>query len=229
MSGSGRQGGPGDATRQRGRSIDELERRLRDALAALGGCTEILRRRPAHAPVPPEVRDVLERRVEELEKLLAELLEISRDLVAQLRAERRRAASGLPSASSIALAARRPSGRRVLIVDDERDAAAALAQLLEADGYRTLTAHDGTAALEAAEGFQPHMALLDLQLPRMDGYEVARRLRANGCRTVLIAVTGCLEDDDKLRDAGFDHLLTKPIDFSRLSLLLSGGGGGPAD
>ncbi len=106
-------------------------------------------------------------------------------------------------------------GRRVLLVDDNMDAAESLAMLLQLSGHETATAHSGLAALEVAQTFRPDIVFLDIGLPAgMDGYEVARRLRADPhtANAVLVALTGWGSDDDKRKstEAGFDFHLTKP-------------------
>jgi PAS domain S-box-containing protein len=113
-----------------------------------------------------------------------------------------------------ARAPRRP--RRVLIVDDNQDAAESLALLLQLRGHDVRTALDGPGGLEAADAFGPEVVLLDIGLPGMDGYEVARQLRQRpaGRATMLVAVTGYGGDEDRRRsrEAGFDHHLVKPTD-----------------
>jgi PAS domain S-box-containing protein len=105
---------------------------------------------------------------------------------------------------------------RVLVVDDNVDAADSLAQLLSIAGYQIRVAYDGRTALEIAGTFQPGVALLDIGLPELDGYELARRLRTYswGHRLRLIALTGWGLTDDvrKSREAGFDEHFTKPAD-----------------
>lgn len=115
--------------------------------------------------------------------------------------------------------------RRVLIVDDNIDGARLLARILDAGGHLTTLAHDGVQALAIARGAQPDAILLDIGLPGMDGYEVARRLRqTEGLqRVLLIAVTGYGQDRDRARsiDAGFDYHLVKPVDVSSIRELIA--------
>jgi len=115
--------------------------------------------------------------------------------------------------------------RRILIVDDNRDAAASMAMILELMGHQVQTAHDGLAALEAAAAFWPDVILLDIGLPRLNGYEVAREVRQQpwGGQVILIAVTGWGQEEDKRRalEAGCDYHLTKPIDPDGLAKLLA--------
>ena len=101
------------------------------------------------------------------------------------------------------------------MVDDNRDAANALAEALEHSGHDVRVAYDGPAALRAAAEFQPRLALLDLGLPELDGYEVARRLRQSrpDDPLLLVAITGYGQDADRKRSAqaGFDRHLVKPV------------------
>ena len=107
---------------------------------------------------------------------------------------------------------------RVLIVDDNQDAAEMLAFALEAYGYVTRVAHDGLEALNVADEFVPELAVLDIGLPVMDGYEVARRLKQRFPKVSLVALTGYGQVDDarRAREAGFDEHLVKPVDLDRL-------------
>ncbi len=109
---------------------------------------------------------------------------------------------------------------RVLIVDDEGDVADSLQQLLKALGHEVQVAANGSAALDRVQTFKPEIALLDLGLPGMDGYKLARRLRDELPEVVLIAITGYQADSDRLKAAGFDHHMIKPISIERLSRLL---------
>lgn len=114
--------------------------------------------------------------------------------------------------------------RRVLVVDDNRDAADTLGALLEILGCEVQAAYDGAAALNAAESFRPNAMLLDIGMPGMDGYEVARevRNRLGPLNVLLIAVTGWGQEEDfqRTRAAGFDHHLTKPVALESLEPLL---------
>ena len=117
-----------------------------------------------------------------------------------------------------------PAALRVLVVDDNVDAAETMVMALQLFGCETRTAHTAAAALEMAPGFAPDVALLDIGLPDINGYELARRLRAaeNKHALILIAATGWGQENDRRMafDAGFDHHLTKPIDIEKLRLLL---------
>jgi CheY-like chemotaxis protein len=112
----------------------------------------------------------------------------------------------------------------VLVVDDNADAANSMAMLLRAAGHVTEAAHDGPAAVAAAGRFRPDVVLLDIGLPGLDGYEVARRLRAteDGDRRLLVAVTGYGGDEVRrlAAEAGFDRHLVKPVDPEDVHTLL---------
>jgi PAS domain S-box-containing protein len=122
--------------------------------------------------------------------------------------------------------ARRPGvARRVLVVDDNVDAASMLDMLLRSLGHETRVAHEGTAALRVAEEFRPDIVLLDIGMPGIDGYEVARRLRtlAKARPMRIVAVTGWGQEGDRerSREAGFDLHLVKPVDANELSRALN--------
>jgi PAS domain S-box-containing protein len=132
---------------------------------------------------------------------------------------------GLPEAEAAALAAApRPILRRVLVVDDNLDAAQSAAELVGLWGHEARVAHDGPAALVLASRFRPDVVLLDIGLPGMDGYEVARLIRAaaGGEALLLVAVTGYGQAEDRQRALahGFDLHLTKPVDPQALRRLL---------
>jgi PAS domain S-box-containing protein len=117
------------------------------------------------------------------------------------------------------------SPRRILIVDDNEDGAASLAMMLKLGGHETQTAHDGLEAVEVAEQFRPDAMLLDIGLPKLNGYEVCRRIRERswGKSVVLVAVTGWgqEEDRDRSKAAGFDTHVVKPVDREVLRRLLA--------
>jgi CheY-like chemotaxis protein len=127
--------------------------------------------------------------------------------------------AALPAAEAPAI-----GGARILVVEDNPDGREMLAGLLEVQGYEVATAGDGQRALEIARAFQPQVVLLDLGLPLMDGFEVCRRLRAQGLQQAFIlALTGWGAERDRARtaDAGFDAHLTKPVEPAALQQALA--------
>jgi signal transduction histidine kinase len=116
--------------------------------------------------------------------------------------------------------------RRILLVDDNRDYAESLADLLRREGNEVLVEHDGAAGGAAARAFRPDVAILDIGMPRMNGFDLARELRrgAETRNAILIAVTGYSQpaDRERGREAGFDHYLVKPVELERLKELLGG-------
>jgi PAS domain S-box-containing protein len=128
------------------------------------------------------------------------------------------AARGAPAAEPVA-----PHGMRVMIADDNRDAADSLCRVLALYGYEARAAYDGASAIEMSESFRPHVAVLDIGMPVRNGYDVARHLRARRGRDLrLIALTGWGGDGDvqRARDAGFDAHVTKPVDPGTLNEMI---------
>jgi CheY-like chemotaxis protein len=114
---------------------------------------------------------------------------------------------------------------RILVVDDNRDAADSLGMLLQILGADVRIAHDGPQALDACEAYDPAVVLLDIGMPGMDGYEVARRIRGRfaGRQPTLVALTGRGQEEDRrlAREAGFDRHLIKPAEIGALQALLA--------
>jgi CheY-like chemotaxis protein len=137
----------------------------------------------------------------------------------------------LPVADGIRATDAPPEGKawsrvplRVMVVDDNRDAADSLGMLLEFLGAEVKVVHDGAAALDQLAAFRPSLVLTDLGMPGLDGYEVARRIRerSTGVEVMLIALTGWGQEEDRRRsrDAGFDDHLIKPAEIDTLQALL---------
>jgi signal transduction histidine kinase/DNA-binding response OmpR family regulator len=116
------------------------------------------------------------------------------------------------------------AGLRILVVDDHPDAAESMSALMQAAGHQSTIAHDGPAALAIAGRLRPDVVLLDIGLPGMNGFEVARALRAapetSGCVLIAVSGYGQTEDQKRSREVGFDHHLVKPADFSALERIL---------
>ena len=111
-----------------------------------------------------------------------------------------------------------------MVVDDNADAAESLAMMLELDGHSVVRAHDARAAIALARNERPNVMLLDIGLPDIDGYELARRLRAlpevDAARLIAVTGYGQAEDRRRAQDAGFDDYLVKPVEFESLRAML---------
>lgn len=114
---------------------------------------------------------------------------------------------------------------KVLVVDDNPDSALSMAMMLSMMGHDTRTAHDGEAALTTAEEFRPQVVLLDIGLPKLNGYEVAQRIRGQewGTAMFLVAITGWGQDEDRRRseDVGMNLHMVKPVEPGALDRVLS--------
>jgi CheY-like chemotaxis protein len=119
-------------------------------------------------------------------------------------------------------APQKSSSRRVLVVDDNKDAADALSTFLQMKGHQTRTAYSGNEAIQEVLAFGPEVVLLDIGLPGMNGYDAARRIRAIDSAIQLIALTGYGQSTDRRRSAaaGFDMHLTKPVGIEELEAAL---------
>ena len=133
--------------------------------------------------------------------------------------------AGVPDTLGHHVQTRPGSALRVLVVEDNWDSATTLGMLLRMVGHDVRTAHDGVEALRVAGEFRPAVVLLDIGLPKLNGYETARRLRKEpwGSRVILIATTGWGQaaDRERSKDAGFDHHLVKPVDPTALIQFLA--------
>ncbi|MDQ6612193.1 MAG: response regulator [Gemmatimonadota bacterium] len=118
-----------------------------------------------------------------------------------------------------------PHGRRILVVDDNPDSAASLSALLGANGYETQTAYDGLEAVHTAEMFRPDVILLDIGLPKLNGFDACRRIREQewGKHVRIVALTGWGQEEDRRKslDAGFDEHLVKPAEYAALVRVLA--------
>jgi CheY-like chemotaxis protein len=143
----------------------------------------------------------------------------------QRREDSGAAGAGVPAAHGRANDEDQQRGERsVLVVDDNRDSLATMEMLLRLWGYEVTVAYDGPSALVLAKAIHPTVVLLDIGLPGMDGYEVARRMRADLGGVILIAVTGRSQesDRDRARAAGFDHHIVKPVEPAQLRRIVGG-------
>jgi CheY-like chemotaxis protein len=132
-----------------------------------------------------------------------------------------------PAARPAPAACLPPPRRRVLVIEDNRDSAETLKAVLELKNQEVEVAYDGEAGLARARAFRPELVFCDVGLPGLDGYQVARRIRADpSLAPILVALTGYAAPADRERatEAGFDHHLGKPIELARLDELLAAPG-----
>jgi CheY-like chemotaxis protein len=177
---------------------------IQAALAAIRDATRVIQQL---APADGELsraREAIDRQVHQLSRLVDDLLDLSQV-----------ASSAEPEPDTC---------RKVLVADDNRDSAESLGMLLELAGHEVRLAYDGEEALALAASFRPKVLLLDIGLPRLDGFEVATRLRQDPAHDgmLLVAVTGYGTEADRSRSraAGFDHHLVKPVDPTALKDLI---------
>jgi CheY-like chemotaxis protein len=141
-----------------------------------------------------------------------------------LRLPLSRAQSSMPERAPTQAKNEVTSTLRVLVADDNRDAADSLQRILALYGHEVRVAYDGATAVKLGEEFRPRVAILDIGMPGTNGYDVARALRSRqGERVMLVALTGWGQEADRRRatEAGFDHHLTKPVDPNSLNSLLA--------
>ena len=216
-----------EANRRKDELLATLSHELRNPLWTMTNALQLIRMRDI--PFDREVA-IFDRQVEHLTHIVGDLLdfvarsgEASSDATFTVRST---GGTATPAADTPPVAS--PSTatvHRILIVDDNTDAADMLAALLRMAGHQIAVAHDGPAALAITGDFTPNVALLDLGLPGMDGCELARRLRAlEACRdTLLVAISGYAQPDDRERSsaAGFAHHLAKPVKLATIEALLA--------
>ncbi len=188
-----------------------LAHELRNPLAPIRTALEVMRVSAGDQAVATAARSMIERQLQQLVRLIDGLTTRPADAaVAPEPAAKRKPA---------------PVRARILVADDNRDAAQSLAFMLEIEGHDVRTAHDGVEAVELAEAFRPQLALLDIGMPRQDGYAAARELRGKawGGSVCLVALTGWGQEEDRLRaqEAGFDRHLVKPVDPKILNALIA--------
>lgn len=193
--------------------VAQLAHELRNPLAPIRNAAEVLR--VHREELPEHLRGSAETLVDHVDRLARLIDSLLGDDLPTVRSQ------GIERSWRVAAAG---SGRRVLVVDDHKDAADSLGLLLEMRGHVVAVAYSGEHAIEISEHFEPEVAMLDLGLPIMDGYELAGHLRKqrNGDGLLLIAVTGYGQPEDRRRSAaaGFDHHLLKPLDLEAIEDLL---------
>ncbi|TVR65074.1 MAG: response regulator [Candidatus Competibacteraceae bacterium] len=198
-----------------------LNDELRNSLSAISNAVALLKLTPSDSRSTQIAKEILERQTRHLIEV-ANALDATDDR--GLADPEPREPHGSDPAKAPATAG--PT-RRLLVVDDNQDAARSLAMLLENQRYQVEIAHDGRTALDLAYRDHPQVLLLDLGLPELDGYQVAERLRADPQFNpmLLVAITGHSlngeESRGRLKAVGFDYFLTKPVDFEQLRALLT--------
>jgi PAS domain S-box-containing protein len=214
------------ANRRKDEFLAVMAHELRNPLASvLNGIHIIKQLEKADTPIS-QIRDLMERQVQHLARLVDDLLEIahftddSKILTNDSRPEEPSGSSNGDARTAIPA-----SKRRILVVDDNRDAAKSLAMLLRLDGHEVRVAHDGQSALAKVQTERPEIVFLDIGMPGMDGYEVAKELRklAGSENMVLVALTGYGQEADRRRseDAGFDNHLVKPVEVGDIKAILA--------
>src|SRR5215472_3102823 len=221
-----------DSDRRNHELIATLSHELRNPLAPLRNGLNLLRV-ASRDETTAAVREMMERQVSQLVRLVDDLLERlaamhAGSMETHSTGEGRGAESivrlPLAATSERSSEAQAPIACRVLVADDNRDAAESLADLLRELGADVSLAYDGEQAVELARVIQPDLALVDIGMPKLDGYQVAERIRSEaGARALkLVALTGWGQDDDRrrARAAGFDEHLVKPAELDKLRALL---------
>ncbi len=231
-----------EASRRQDEVLATLAGELRNRLAPIRNALHLIRldRTAGNATIGmAPLHEMLERQIDHLVRLADDLMvvprltpdriELRRELVdyASVVDAAVESAKRLPSDVKAEDASAPLLRRRILVVDDNRDGADSLAELLRCHGADVVVAYDGNRALEALTTFRPSVALVDIGMPEMDGYELARRARALDGALIIIALTGWGEEQDRRRskEAGMDHHLIKPVDFPFLVSLLTSLGG----
>lgn len=192
-----------DERRKYDKAVHQLVHDLRNCVAPMRNALTLLERPDVDSATITYARDLLHKQLIALESL---------------------SESMIPALQS-AEPAGRAGGRSILIADDNREWVDSLAMVLQSEGYTVFTAYGGREAIEAAQNLHPDVVILDIEMPEMSGYEVARQLRRRLAeRTpVLIALTVWSGDADRrlAKRAGFDHHVAKPMRFAELSGILA--------
>jgi CheY-like chemotaxis protein len=190
--------------------LANLAHELRNPLAPISNALQVMKVAEGDRVVTGAARSMIERQVQQLVRLIDDLVAVP--------VSASEAGGGEPQSR------RMPLRARILVADDNPDAAQSLAFMLELEGHDVRTARDGIEAIEVAERFNPQLILLDIGMPRLDGYEVAREIRARpwGATVCLVALTGWGQEEDRRRaqEAGFDRHLVKPVDPATLNALI---------
>lgn len=200
-------------------SLALLTHELRNGIGPIASALQILRLQGSPSPIAEQACDIIERQTKHLVGLVDRLAGL-----AGVPGERAGESGTKGSATGDRLAETRP--RRILVVDDNRDAADSAGTLLLLWGHEVRVAYDGARAVAVARDYLPDLCLVDLGMPGMDGFQVAERLRQESRLkgTLLVALTGFDREADRkaCRESGFDAYLVKPVDVTALRDLLAG-------
>jgi CheY-like chemotaxis protein len=214
-----------DADRRIGKRLVKLGHELRSPINAMVTAVELLDESP-EPDLARRARDVLRRQLSQLDGLVDAVLRVSRDAGSRVELPAVRDHEAVLEEGAADPSADDEAAGKILVVDDNEDAAQGLSIILKRWGFDVQTAYDGETALTLADSFRPSKVLLDIGLPRMSGWDVARQLRRNPHTrgAMLIALTGYGTPEDRRRsqESGFDHHLVKPADAGELRRLLVG-------
>lgn len=219
-----------EADRRKDDYLDALAHELRNPLAPLLTSLELLRRNAAPEGAAVELLDTMERQIAQLRQRADELVELSRTVRGRppaghaTSAANSAAATGIAAAQATAELAPPAATPRVLVVDDNRDAAETVRMGLDVLGVETEIAFDGESALALLAQFRPTLVILDIGMPGMDGHELARRIRADpgNSQVKLVALSGWGQEEirRRSREAGIDLHLVKPLGFEELQRVI---------
>jgi CheY-like chemotaxis protein len=192
---------------------------LRNAVAPIRNAVQLLRFRGSADPDLAPITDIIERQINEIVRILNVLVDADRPVRDGAKSAAGSIEGGTPSSAAAAMA------RNILIVDDNAAFLTSLSSVLREAGHKVKTAAEGTEALAVAQSWKPEFVLLDVHMPRMNGFEVAKQLRALFPQDVmkLVLMSGSSLDETMVRGAeraGFDHCIDKIHDFAALEKLL---------
>jgi len=217
--------------KERHEFLGQLAHDVRNLLGPIDQGLHILAMTGGDGPLAAETREVMSRQVRALLRLFDELVRASdgpagwSELTARLRPPVSRTDTRRTDPASAEKPAAAPGSRRVLVVDDSETVSEMLVVLLERWGHQVRVVPDGPGVLGAVQAFRPHLVLCDLELPGMDGYEVARQVRGQEglSQPRLVALTAHAREEDRrrCREAGFDQHMAKPVEAEPLKALIA--------
>jgi len=191
--------------------LSELAHELRNPLASIMSSVELMQALGQHSEGVPRLLEIVDQKVRTMAAVIDHLFVAQSDPAA---------AAGDPPANDAS--SDTPASLRILVVDDNATAADSLAQILGLHGYEVAAAYGGTEGFEKARTFLPQAAILDIGMPDIDGYALARMIHAEDAPCTLIALTGYGQERDKATatEAGFEYHLTKPAGIKDIEVIL---------